>query len=278
MPADTTGAVAAATSTVAAARRRKPCADCGRRPAVARRKCAGCYNRERRARLADGTWDGNVDAAPVRERIQHLLAAGMAIDHIAWQAGVDPGGLAAIAAGKTRYTRAHLAAAINRVRPDPRQAPSRHSYVPAVGAVRRLQSLAAAGWDAHRLAERSGLTVHTIRAIHSARQTRVTTRHHLAIAAMWRDIDITPGPSVRAQLFAERRGWLPPIAWDEDTIDDPKARPSQGLRAPAPRTERRAERIATVHRLTRRGLSTNQIADQLGIHPRQVSRDRKEAS
>jgi DNA-binding CsgD family transcriptional regulator len=83
-----------------------------------------------------------------------------------------------------------------------------------------------------------------------------------------------------------------PLAWSDDKIDDPAARPSKMVIhhhtaideiavQRASRGERvrlsRAERAEVVRRLTAAGLSAADIADRLGIAQRSVSRLRKAA-
>jgi hypothetical protein len=64
------------------------------------------------------------------------------------------------------------------------------------------------------------------------------------VARVYDELAMTPGPSTRARDAAARRGWVPPLAWDDDEIDDPQARPARGPRRWV--TPPNAERIAAV--------------------------------
>lgn len=162
--------------------------------------------------------------------------------------------------------------------------------VDATGGRRRIQALAAIGWS---LAEQSALMGLERSAAHA-----ITTRSWLwpgtaeRIRALYDKLAMTPGPSVRARNEAARRGWFPPLAWDDDAIDDPAARPSAGTNLR--RVDGRAfdevavqramhgdavhlrpvERVEATRRLTRLGYSATQIAERLHTTPRSVQRQR----
>ena len=111
--------------------------------------------------------------------------------------------------------------------------------VPAVGTIRRLQALVATGWSQSAIAARAGVTFQAINylirkdveaSIYRSTADQVTALYE----QMWRGPG-TPkdrwdaGGQRLARKFAEGRGWAPPLAWDDETIDDPAATPSGGL-------------------------------------------------
>jgi hypothetical protein len=97
-----------------------------------------------------------------------------------------------------------------------------------VGAVRRLQALMALGWPRRELARRAGYQGDAFALILNGKRQRLTLDTHRRIVALYDELSMTLGPSNPSRLIAERRGWPKPLAWDDDTIDDPKARPRRG--------------------------------------------------
>lgn len=96
------------------------------------------------------------------------------------------------------------------------------------GPVRRLRALYAIGWSAVQIADELGVTAEAVRA--RVRSDRRIERDTAAqIDAVYRRLSMTPGPSTRARRIAERRGYAPPLAWDN--IDDLDERPDLGERS-----------------------------------------------
>lgn len=110
------------------------------------------------------------------------------------------------------------------------RAAGRPGLVPSVGTVRRLQGLARLGWPPAELAARLGsTTVEYVQQLRRTSRPTVERATHERIAALYDALAMTPGPSVRTRRYAERCGWAPPLAWDDDAIDDPAARPDLGV-------------------------------------------------
>ncbi|MGO5480449.1 hypothetical protein ACTQVS_09920, partial [Anaerovoracaceae bacterium HCP3S3_H6] len=61
--------------------------------------------------------------------------------------------------------------------------------------------------------------------------------HAADVVAFYESVTrLSTGPqSTRVRNYAERQGWAPPAAWDDDTIDDPTATP-HGIRHTQSRT------------------------------------------
>lgn len=97
--------------------------------------------------------------------------------------------------------------------------------VDATGTVRRIHALMALGWRGDDIDEAIGrggrYTVNLL--------TRAHTTVHRATAQLYADaydrLSMKLGPSVKTRQRAQAAGWAPPLAWDEDEIDDPDARP-----------------------------------------------------
>jgi transcriptional regulator with XRE-family HTH domain len=101
--------------------------------------------------------------------------------------------------------------------------------VPGTATNRRLQALAAIGWTQADIAQRLGVTKSWVGQLRTAQ--RVTLATHRQVAALYEDLSCAPGGNIRAAKYAEKFGYAPPAAWDDETIGDPTARPAHNLRA-----------------------------------------------
>ena len=96
--------------------------------------------------------------------------------------------------------------------------PNRHC-----GTTRRLQALTAIGWDTEHLATELGWT--------STQLHRALTGHppphtHHPVTQLYNQLSMTPGPSTTARQHAHTNGWPPPLAWDDEHLDQPDATPA----------------------------------------------------
>lgn len=199
------------------------------------RPCRTLMSMRARKRLVLGTapW---VDAGPVRDHVHLLLVAGMSRHQIAELAGVHRTSIRNLMVGQpprqgpAKRLRVDTAAALL----DVPAAPGALAPVPAglsrragahidpLGTERRLQALLANGWPGGVLAGRLGCTTRNLQ-IRGGR--RVTSSTASAVRNLYADLCDTPGPSRRAGTYWRGRGYLTPMWWDEDTIDDPMASP-----------------------------------------------------
>jgi hypothetical protein len=67
----------------------------------------------------------------------------------------------------------------------------------------------------------------------------------------------------KARNYAARRGWLAPLWWDDDRIDDPTYEPRATTKANA--HYRRDDLLAEWDHLRRGGVSMHAAAQQLGV-------------
>lgn len=207
---------------------------CGR-PAQRRGWCSSHYYQQRERQIAYGRWEPVwVDAEPVRAHVQALRAAGMGSRRVAELAAVDRTRISALlngrpgrSTGPLRRMHRDLAARILAVPlPDaPRRGAAAGARVPAVGTTRRLQALVAIGWSQSDLCSRLGIAVTNSTGLFTGTRTSVTAATARHVDALFSELQLTPGGNDRARVRARRRGWAPPLAWDEDTIDDPAAQP-----------------------------------------------------
>jgi len=256
-----------------------PCAAC---------KEAGARYSRRNSKMRELGMVQLVDAEPARLRVKQLLADGMTVRQLEAATGVHDTAIRVLVGDfpnrkQSVRIRPATAAALLAVRFDP-LTPRGDATVAAIGTRRRLQALQAIGYPGQYLAVRLGAGPNSM--LQVARRDRVRAATARAVAALYAELENTPGPSSRTARAARGRGWLPPVWWDEDSIDDPQAVPA-GVRiyrehgwpvllddATAPR----AKRIALMLRSSRQrpGLSRQQIAQRLGVPIRYVNRDIRE--
>jgi len=298
----------------------QPCTHNGRHPhghrnryVIDKCRCRACrdaaaeYERMRTRQTAYGRWQPYVDAQPVRDHINALRAQGMGWKRVAEVAVVEPSVLWKIlygartrGMGPSKRVREATAQRLLAVRLDLRAG----AYIDGTGTRRRLQALVALGWSQSRLATLMGMEARNLgTVIHDRRGGRVTAATAAKARALYDDMwDRLPQSGGRweklaianAKSAAVRHGWVPPLAWDDDTIDDPDASPAVPVdeddtdvdpiavaRAiagdPSPTMTRR-ERAEAVRQMHAVGLDATQIGQRLRVSPRTTLRDRKAAS
>lgn len=99
----------------------------------------------------------------------------------------------------------------------------------SIGSCRRIRALVALGYTQQILSKESGLDPSWISklAMNNRRQ-RVNADTAMRVNELYDRLSMTPGPSEAARNRAHRKGWMPPLAWDDDTIDSPEAQPNPG--------------------------------------------------
>lgn len=262
-------------------------------------RCApahSAYEKDRTRQHAYGRWGNLVDARPGREHIKQLMAQGMGLKRIVAVGGVSQGSLWKLIYGKRR--------------PDGSRVPSKRitadlerrilaveldladgARVDSTGAVRRVQALVAIGWSLTKIADRLDIRRSNFTDIPNGLRTQVNVAHDRAIRALYDEWSMRlPQQAVwhdkaaasRARRYAQQRGWQPPLAWDEETIDDPAATPAEvvaGVHVDDAAVERRmagdktvaltsADRGELVRRMLARGFSFNEIERRTGVNPR----------
>jgi len=225
-----------------------------------------------------GRWQPYVDAEPAREHLRALSAAGIGWKRAAELAGLSTGAVSKLLYGgpgdrpPSRRIRPETAAAILAVKPSAGQlAPGALTGI--TGTRRRLQALVATGWSQARLAGELRLTGANFGAM--MRCDQVTAGTARAVSELYDQLWDQPPPehdqrtriaASRARNHAADRGWVPPLAWDDDIIDDPDGRPADGWKRPARTTRRRAELAEDAGELIRRaGYTREHAAARLGV-------------
>lgn len=184
-------------------------------------------NRLRTRRLQNGE-RLTVPIAEVRAHLDKLTSRGMTPKQIQAATGLHRSTVASVLYRRTRkVVGGHIAQKLLAipVPAEPAGPPPLAHVTDPTGTLRRIQALARIGWTYRHIAA-AGQTSHRLE--HLAGQKWVTHEVAAAIARAYDLLSMTPGPSTRTASRAERTGWVPPLAWDEDTIDDPDAKPDLG--------------------------------------------------
>ncbi|MEV4287401.1 hypothetical protein AB0K40_17995 [Nonomuraea bangladeshensis] len=235
-----------------------------------------------RRRAAVRRWNGTpawADAEPVRQHIRALMAQGPGWERIADVAGVARSTVRSVlyrigGRERTQRMRPELAERLLAVRLEQLLKP--RTYIDATGTRRRIQALAAIGWTLTEQGHRIGRAPTSMCYLALARGDKVTAAVAARVAALYDELSMTPAPesdtSRRSRARAETRGWAPPLAWDDETIDDPAAVPDLGQQVS------RAVAVAeNADELARQGLSPQQVAERLGVHLTYLGIARKRA-
>ncbi len=235
------------------------------------------YDDNRNRAIAYGTWQPWVDAEPVRRHIRTLQDCGLGTRRIAEAASVDRKRLQAVLTGRPdrgtppqEKLRPEPAAAILAVQPTLDLLGSA-TPISATGTHRRLQALVAGGWPQHHLAAALGMTDGNFSSLLARNQVIVRTARAVQdlYDQRWRLDPRQHGVGnqayARAKSHADRSGWAPVGAWDDDTIDDPAARPDTGTERTLNRDELAAVRREEVEHLDTAGIPEHEIARRLGM-------------
>lgn len=201
-----------------------------------RRKCKD-YNYRRHVMGGSTT----VPADEAREILTDL-AARMSYSAIARALGTSHNYVTSIIRGKTLRISPQRAAEIRKIR---LHRPADTSHVSPLGARRRLQALHALGYTWARLeGELGGYSLGAIKCLVHEQVPVIEARNDERIRAAYDRLSmILPTSDVpqersgiaRARNAARRKGWPPPLAWDN--IDDPNERPARQEYRPSTRAE-----------------------------------------
>lgn len=107
-----------------------------------------------------------------------------------------------------------------------------HRFMMADGTRRRVEALACLGWSRGQLCKMGGISEDGIseRRLKEGRKVSRGTADRVRI--LYDKLWDQPAPDSRASRWvrgvAASRGYAPPMAWDDDQIDDPKAHPTRG--------------------------------------------------
>lgn len=131
--------------------------------------------------------------------------------------------------------------------------------IPIIGTSRRLRALCALGWPQAELARRISIPTCTISHLVRGDINCTSRRNATLVHDLYDRLSGTPGPSQWQRDRARKLGWAPPLAWDDDTIDNPDATPDFGDRQRPSWADRYRELRDDI------GLTHTEIATRLGI-------------
>lgn len=171
-----------------------------------------------------------VDAQPARDHVQGLVDAGATVAQIARATGdrVKRAQIARLLYGNP-YNQGKV---VRQLQPATAQhllavteadALGQLTFTSAVGTHRRVHALAARGFTRSDIADRLGISESAT--YNWMTRSTVTTAVADRMRRVYEDMCMKEGTSELMRWRALRLGWAPPLAWDEDSIDDPDGQP-----------------------------------------------------
>lgn len=233
--------------------------------------CNTHFAAHRSRMIAYGKWvPDRLPVEPVRERILALREAGIGSPRLAELTGVHLRTLENVTNhGKWVYRKTWDAVMGLEVHHAWKVAADM-AGVDATGTRRRLQALAALGHPTGYVTERLGLGPTGVAKVRSGARDRVSAGRARAVAALYEELWDQSGMCDRTRSTAARNGWLLPMWWDDDTIDDPNAdpcvRPDKRLTSTELITDLRGIGVTDPEEIVARA------AESLGIHEDSVFR------
>jgi hypothetical protein len=243
-------------------------------------ECPPCTNR--RNRYKKNWWIARhrgqpstlVDSAPTLDYIRNaLLPAAWTRAQIGYAAGLDPCYIARLLGEQgpdsPPHIRVETAQAILALRYTARfrNVPDR-ALVNATGTHRRLQALGAKGHQIEKLLKEMRCS-NGVMAVEF-----VTAGNARRIAEAYDRLWCVHGPSKIGAVRARNRGWVGPGAWDDATIDDPRAVPRVGE---APRVWTLTELLAEAKIAEFSGTDARVVAQRVGTTVASLARARERA-
>jgi transcriptional regulator with XRE-family HTH domain len=199
--------------------------------------CSSHYNTRRERDIAYGRWQpGFVQAAAVRRHVESLRGAGLGMRRIATLSGVDRSVLQSLMVGRkergwgpsSRISLANATKLLSVSMETGRLQVAGGTLIDITGTTRRLRALVAIGYSQTDLCARLGITDANGTQLFTGKRDRVRATTACRVAEVYDELSMTPGPSEAARNRAHRKGWMPPLAWDDDEIDSPDAQPNPG--------------------------------------------------
>lgn len=236
------------------------------------------YGSDRNRQIAYGriAVDHYVTGARARAHVEHLRSSGLSIRAISRESGIAPVTIRRVIAGHRARTSTQdklLEVLPGRQEVTAQTPPA--MLVDGAGTRRRLRALIAQGWTAVRLAEHAGCTSTNFRLALSKDESDPTVaRFALQVRQMYEQLwdQEPPCASRYEQAQAERvrrealqKGWAPPMAWDEESIDDPHAQPAPWQEVTDLGSGRRRMHLDDLEDCIRWGLDVAGAAERLGV-------------
>jgi hypothetical protein len=180
----------------------------------------GFCSKHYRNRLLTGQ-TGFVDSAEVLARLRELRALGWSFNAIGEACGKWHSAVRDLIAYEPSVVRKATHTAVMSIRVEPG---GDRLAVDLTGTLRRVRALNWMGWTTRQVSEACGLRPMTLSQL--AWKGSVSAGTHAKVVKVYAELRGVIGPSSRIRALARTRGWAPPAAWDDDTIDDPVAHPN----------------------------------------------------
>lgn len=171
-----------------------------------------------------------VPAAAVLDHIERLVARPLTYSQISALSGVAASTIRGLHVGEQKALHRRNVAKILAVSLN---AEVTQGNVPALGAARRLQALYALGHFVYTIAEEAGISRDAVYGLATNRWQSIDHARFEGVRRAYDKLSMVTGESWKARGIAERNGWVPPLAWDDDTIDNPAAVPVTDAEKPA---------------------------------------------
>jgi hypothetical protein len=220
-----------------------------------------------------------VPAAAAQAHVRQLVQRqGVSLRGIAEVSGLSPHMLSCLYRGLKPGLRRSSESAILAVTAEAVLArPKGAGFVPNIGGRRRIQALMAMGWRHQDLTPMLGL--YTSNIVHQEGGW-FTKRKHDAIKDLYDRLWDKRGPATTLSINrVKKAGYAPPLAWDDETIDDPDAVPNWGAAVasgrgmPAAGTIRMFVAVAEdVEFLVEEGHTWEAITERLGMPAKNVEK------
>ncbi|MFF2571136.1 hypothetical protein [Streptomyces sp. NPDC058084] len=191
--------------------------------------------RLRRRLIGYGQWEPHIPAEPVRTHMRALAALGMSRAGVERALGLRHDRLRHLMSGAHGYPPAakiekDVGQAVLGFWPKLENFPDTATIEPT-GTRRRVEALAVVGWSRGNLARRAGRPEVSFR--NSLNAERVTVALAKVVARLydelWKlrpeDHGVPPHLADRVRRQAEVQGFYGPLAWDDETIDNPSTLP-----------------------------------------------------
>lgn len=199
----------------------------------------------RRRRLQGyGEWQPFVDAEPIRAHLRSIQETGLPLRVATERMGLSPSAVHYVLWGDGNHgpgkqVRRETAEAVLGYWPTLDHFPD-SARIDPTGTVRRVQALEVLGFGRLMIGSRVGMPRASFsRALRGQRVTAQVARAVQAVYDLWwnqrpEDHGVRQWIADRTRRTAAAQGYVGPLAWDDDTIDDPKAVPQTDAFEPPP--------------------------------------------
>lgn len=236
------------------------------------------YGATRNRQIAYGriAVDHYVTGSHARAHLERLRHDGMTIKQISRESSVAPVTISRILDG--HRTRESTQTKLLAVEPGPREITGDipdMALVNSAGTRRRLRALVVCGWTGSRIAERWGCSATNVNLALRKGEDDPTVAHFArTVRELYEDLWDQEPPcanrheearAVQISTAALERGWAPPMAWDEESIDDPDAQPAQWREVTDLGSGHRRMHLEDLEDCIRWGLDLDGAAERLGV-------------